>query len=123
MPPLQVLRIISPEGFSNEEMAKRVAAVHGIAIRERGVTPRITRSAYENAIALARPPKPFLRDWQPGSMEGFLFPAGYEFTQQTTAKKLVADQLTAFRRQFARIPLKVAARRTSRPTTSSRSPR
>lgn len=107
-PQLEVLRIIFPEGFTNEEMAKRVAAVRGIAIRERGVTPRLTRRAYENAIALAKPPKAFLKDWQRGAMEGFLFPAAYEFTQQTTAKQLVADQLAAFRKRFARVPLNKA---------------
>ena len=46
-------------------------------------------------------------------MEGFLFPALYEFTQFTTGDELVADQLTAFRKAFARVePRPTRARRT-----------
>ena len=41
-------------------------------------------------------------------MEGFLFPAGYEFTQATTAKELVADQLEAFRERFGSVDLSYA---------------
>ena len=43
-PPLERLRIIFPEGFTVREMGQRVAAVREIAIRGRGVTPRLTRS-------------------------------------------------------------------------------
>ena len=42
-PPLARLTIIFPEGFTIREMADRVAAVRGIAIAKRGVTPRLTR--------------------------------------------------------------------------------
>ena len=41
-------------------------------------------------------------------MEGFLFPALYEFTQFTSGRELVADQLTAFRKAFARVNLSYA---------------
>jgi hypothetical protein len=41
-PPLEILRIIFPEGFTRREMADRVAAVREIAIDKRGVTPSIT---------------------------------------------------------------------------------
>ena len=107
-PPLVNLRIIFPEGQNVREMGDRVAAVHKIAIAKRGVTPRLTRTAYRAAVARATPPRPFLKDWQSGSMEGFLFPALYEFTQYTTGKELVADQLEAFRRKFARVDLSYA---------------
>ena len=42
------------------------------------------------------------------SMEGFLFPALYEFTQRTTARELVADQLRAFRERFRTVDLAYA---------------
>ena len=42
------------------------------------------------------------------SMEGFLFPALYEFTQRTTARELVADQLRAFRERFRTVDLSYA---------------
>jgi peptidoglycan lytic transglycosylase G len=89
-------------------MGERVAAVRKIAIAKRGVTPKLTRQRYLAAVAKARPPKPFLRDWKKGSMEGFLFPALYDFTQFTTGKELVDDQLAAFRRNFARVNLSYA---------------
>jgi uncharacterized YceG family protein len=107
-PVLQTLRIIFPEGLNVSEMGERVAAVRKIAIAKRKVTPRLTRARYLAAVKQARPPKPFLKDWHRGSMEGFLFPALYEFTEDTTAKELVADQLTAFRKNFARVNLAYA---------------
>jgi uncharacterized YceG family protein len=108
MPPLERLRIIFPEGFSVAEMGDRVAAVRTIAREKRGVTPKLTEKAYDAAAAKARPPKPFLTDWKQGSIEGFLFPALYEFSQYTTGKELVADQLEAFRRRFVSLDLRYA---------------
>ena len=102
------LRIIFPEGFNVREMASRVAAVRRIAIAKRSVTPKLTRAGYLAAVSRAQPPKAFVADWKRGSMEGFLFPALYEFTQFTTGDELVADQLTAFRKAFARVNLSYA---------------
>jgi UPF0755 protein len=107
-PALQRLRIIFPEGQNVREMGDRVAVVRRIAIAERGVTPRLTGTAYLAAVKRARPPKPFLADWRRGSMEGFLFPALYEFSQYTMGRELVADQLTAFQKAFARVNLAYA---------------
>ena len=99
-PPLARLTIIFPEGFTIREMADRVAAVRGIAIRKRGVTPRLTRDGYLRAVDSAVAPPRFRKDMTRDSLEGFLFPASYEFTQKTTARELVADQLAAFRERF-----------------------
>jgi len=107
-PPLERLRIIFPEGLNVREMGNRVAAVRVIAIKKRSVTPKLTRARYLAAVSRARPPKPFLRDWKRGSLEGFLFPALYEFTQFTRGDELVAGQLTAFRKAFARVNLSYA---------------
>jgi len=107
-PALERLRIIFPEGFSVAEMGERVDAVHAIARERRDVTPRLTKRAYLAATKQARPPKPFLPDWKRGSIEGFLFPALYEFTQFTTGRELVADQLSAFRRRFGSLDLSFA---------------
>jgi UPF0755 protein len=107
-PAVERLRIIFPEGLNVREMGDRVAAVRRIAIKKRGVTPRLTRARYLAAVSRARPPKPFLRDWKRGSLEGFLFPALYEFTRLTNGNDLVADQLTAFRKAFARVNLSYA---------------
>ena len=107
-PPLARLTIIFPEGFTIGEMADRVAAVRGIAISKRDVTPRLTRDGYVRAVSRALPPSRFRADVQRDSLEGFLFPASYEFTQKTTARELVADQLRAFRQRFRGVDLSYA---------------
>jgi UPF0755 protein len=107
-PPLARLRIIFPEGFTRREMADRVGAVREIAINKRGVTPRLTRSGYLQATERARPPVEFRKDWAGRSLEGFLFPATYEFSQYTRSAALVADQLRHFRRQWRRVDLRYA---------------
>jgi uncharacterized YceG family protein len=107
-PPLKRLRIIFPEGFTIAEMADRVAAVRQIAITKRGVTPRLTRAGYLRAVKAAKAPPRFRKDLKRDSLEGFLFPALYEFTQETTARELVADQLRAFRQRFRTVDLSYA---------------
>jgi UPF0755 protein len=107
-PSLERLRIIFPEGFNVREMGTRVAEVRRIAIAKRGVQPKLTRAQYLAAAARARPPKAFLKDWKRGKIEGFLFPALYEFSQYTTGKELVDDQLVAFRRSLAKVSLQYA---------------
>jgi UPF0755 protein len=107
-PPLARLRIIFPEGFTVREMGDRVAAVRKIAIARRGVTPRLTKNGYLAALAKAKPPPAFRRDWAGKRLEGFLFPALYEFSQYTTGRELVADQLAAFKDQWGKVDLRYA---------------
>ena len=107
-PPLARLRIIFPEGFTRREMADRVGAVREIAIRKRNVTPRLTRSGYLQASGSAKPPAVFRKNWGGESIEGFLFPATYEFSQYTSSAMLVRDQLEHFRRQWRRVDLRNA---------------
>jgi len=107
-PSLERLRIIFPEGFTVQEMAERVAAVREIAIARRGVTPRLTQTGYARTIAAATPPRAFRKDWGGRSLEGFLFPATYEFSQFTSSEKLVRDQLRAFQRKWAQVDLRYA---------------
>jgi peptidoglycan lytic transglycosylase G len=107
-PPLARLRIIFPEGFTRRDMADRVAAVREIAIEKRGVTPRLTRTGYLVASGSAAPPAEFRKDWAGRSIEGFLFPATYEFTKLTLSARLVRDQLRAFRRSWRKVDLRYA---------------
>jgi UPF0755 protein len=107
-PTLERLRIIFPEGFTRKEMADRVDAVREIAIDKRGVTPRLTPTGYLEASGTAVPPAEFRKDWKLSSIEGFLFPATYEFTKLTSSARLVRDQLTAFRRQWRKVDLRYA---------------
>ena len=107
-PRVERLRVIFPEGFTVRQMAARVAEVRKIARVKRGVTPRLTRAGYLAAVAKARPPQAFAKDWKKGSLEGFLFPALYEFTQFSSAEELVSSQLAAFRKAFADVGMRYA---------------
>jgi UPF0755 protein len=106
--PLATLRIIFPEGFTRREMAERVDAVRAIAIKERNVTPRLTSAGYLAASDRAKPPAEFRKDWAGKSLEGFLFPATYEFTRLTSSERLVRDQLETFREQWRRVNMRHA---------------
>ena len=107
-PPLARLRIIFPEGFTRREMADRVEAVRQIAIDKRGATPRLTKTGYLQASGAAVPPAEFRKNWQLSSIEGFLFPATYEFTKLTSSARLVRDQLRAFRRNWRKVDMRYA---------------
>jgi UPF0755 protein len=89
-----ILRIVFPEGFTRKDMVERVGEVRRIARQKRKVTPKLTAAAYAKASQAARAPAAFRKEAD--GIEGFLFPATYEFTPKTTAKKLVADQLAHF---------------------------
>jgi uncharacterized YceG family protein len=105
VPALAELRIIFPEGFTRAEMAERVAAVRAIAIRKRHVRPRLTREGYLLASSRARPPREFRKDWGRQSIEGFLFPATYDFTQYTPSAKLVHEQVAFFERKWRTVDM------------------
>jgi peptidoglycan lytic transglycosylase G len=110
-PQLVTLRIIFPEGFSARQMADRVSAVRHIAVDRRGVTPRLTGVAYTAAVKHTNPPRTFAPYLKRRSIEGFLFPALYEFTAATTAATLVANQLDAFGQRWRTVDLRAAKRR------------
>jgi UPF0755 protein len=105
-PPV-TLRIIFPEGFTRSQMIGRVGAVRKIAIHKRHVTPLLTAAGYRAVTARAIPPVGF-RKLAKGHIEGFLFPATYDFTAKTTAKSLVAEQLATFKERFATVNLRYA---------------
>ena len=97
-------------------MVQRVVAVRQIAMQKRKITPKLSGNAYAAATKAAKPPRAFRKDAQ--GIEGFLFPATYEFTPKTTGKQLVADQLEFFDEKWAEIDLGTRRRRTSPRTTS-----
>jgi UPF0755 protein len=101
-----ILKILFPEGFTRKEMVKRVAEVRQIAKTKRKVTPKLSGNAYATASKAAKVPAPFRKDAR--GIEGFLFPATYEFTPKTTAKQLVADQIEHFDRSWAKVDLRFA---------------
>lgn len=101
-------RIVFPEGFTRKEMAGRVTAVRRIAKREHGVDPALSAEAYLRVTASSRLPGEFARDGKRRSLEGFLFPATYDFLAGTTSAQLVRAQLEAFRRKWTRVDLRYA---------------
>ena len=109
------LRIVFPEGFTRRDMAQRITAVRGIAKRSRGITPTLTAGSYLAATARSRLPGVFARDRKVRALEGFLFPATYDFTASTTSPQLVAAQLQAFRRNWAKVDLRYARRKNLTP--------
>ena len=109
------LRILFPEGFTRREMAERVTAVDKIARRERHVSPRLSASRYLAVTASSPMPGRFAGDGKRRSLEGFLFPATYDFTPTTTSKQLVQRQLTTFRRKWTQVDLRYARSRNLTP--------
>jgi UPF0755 protein len=99
------LRIVFPEGFTRKEMAERIAAVRQIARKKRGVNPRLDPEQYLALTSSSRYATRFARDGERHTLEGFLFPATYQFTRQTTARQLVREQLKAFGRAWAKLDL------------------
>src|SRR5205814_45887 len=83
---------------TREQMAQRVTAVAKIAQRERGKKPRLGAARY--LAQTNRPRREPGFGARPLALEGFLFPATYQFVAKTTSAQLVADQLEAFRRNW-----------------------
>jgi UPF0755 protein len=108
-PPKPVLRIVFPEGFTFAQMADRVRAVNEIAETKRKITPSLKPRAYSRLAERLPPPKGFeTRDTKIPHLEGFLFPATYEFTEDTTTRELIGKQLEAFERAWGELDLRYA---------------
>ncbi len=103
------LRIIFPEGFTRAQMAQRIREVNRIARERRNVRPRLRPARY---LALtdgsSRIPPQFRSESRPPHLEGFLFPATYEFTGKTTTRQLVNKQLAAFKKNWSQVNLRFA---------------
>ena len=102
--PPKPFRVIFPEGFTRLQMAARVKSVAQIATHERGRKPRLNESAYLTASGRKRLIPGFGRR----PLEGFLFPATYQFTGRSSAAELVSAQLQAFRRNWSTVNLAYA---------------
>jgi uncharacterized YceG family protein len=112
-PPPKPLKIIFPEGFTIAQMAERITAVDKIARRKRHIRPQLKASQYLKLTAHAKFPPGFGN--RRGKLEGFMFPALYDFLGKTKTRKLVADQLAAFRRNWKKLDLTYAKSRNLTP--------
>ena len=107
VPAKPVLRIVFPEGFTRQQMAQRITAVNQIAKRKRKITPRLSTKEYLRLTRRGKLPQDFKGTKLP-HLEGFLFPATYQFTEDTTTRRLVAQQLEAFARAWEQVDMKYA---------------
>lgn len=109
--PTPVLRIIFPEGSSVRQMADQAAHVRRIAIEKRKVTPVLSGQGYAAAATRATPPRAFARFLKRRNIEGFLFPAGYEFLPSSTPASLIERQIETFEQRWQTIDLHTAKAR------------
>lgn len=113
-PALPTLRIVFPEGFTRREMAQRIAVVNGIAREERDLETKLRQQQYFDLTGSLDPPEAF-PDARGNPLEGFLFPATYDFTSETTTRQLVDRQLEAFERNWAQVDMTEARSRNLTP--------
>jgi UPF0755 protein len=107
-PAKPVLRIIFPEGFTIDDMAKRITAVNKIAEEKRHVTSKLSAKEYLRLAQAKTPPAGFPYKKKVPDLEGFLFPATYDFNEDTTTKQLIDKQEVAFMRAWSQLDLKYA---------------
>jgi UPF0755 protein len=112
-PPPKPFRVVFPEGFSRAQMAVRVRDVAKIAQRKSNKPVKLTLAAYNAASRKAS--IPCFRPKAQHNLEGFLFPATYDFLASTTSLQLVRDQLQAFCAQWNGIDLSYARKKNLTP--------
>jgi UPF0755 protein len=93
-PPPKPFRVIVPEGFTRAQMAERVDAVAKIATQKRGKPVALAGRRY--LLASRKATIPCFAPRRRTTLEGFLFPATYDFLAKTTSRRLVGAQLQAF---------------------------
>jgi UPF0755 protein len=104
--PPKPFRIVFPEGFTRAQMADRVAVVARIADGEHRGKVRISARTYLAASRRARV-SCFGKVVQT-NLEGFLFPATYDFVAATTSKQLVALQIQTFCKRWRTVGMAYA---------------
>jgi uncharacterized YceG family protein len=108
----KAFHIVFPEGFNREEMAQRVQVVAKIAERKRHKPVRLSKRTY---LAVSGPRRLAGFGAKARPLEGFLFPATYDFLRGTTSKQLVQKQLTAFAENWGKIDLSYAKKKNLSP--------
>jgi UPF0755 protein len=99
-------RIVFPEGFTRAQMAVRVHDVAHIAEAERHHPVALAAASYLRASRSGV--VPCFGGHRYSDLEGFLFPATYDFLAATSSRALVADQLVAFCQRWSGVNLAYA---------------
>jgi UPF0755 protein len=108
----KAFHVVFPEGFSREEMAQRVRAVAKIAERKSHKPVRISSRTY---LLESKPRRLAGFGAKVRPLEGFLFPATYDFLRGTTSKQLVQKQLAAFADNWRKVDLSYARKKNLAP--------
>jgi uncharacterized YceG family protein len=104
--PPKPFRIVFPEGFTRAQMAQRVTVVARIADQEHRGRVKLNAAGYLAASRRAR--VPCFGTKVQTNLEGFLFPATYDFLPATTSKQLVAEQLQTFCKRWHNVGMAYA---------------
>jgi UPF0755 protein len=112
LPPPKPFRIIFPEGFTRAQMAQRVTVVAKIAERKSHKHVKLNSRGY---LHWSQPQAVDGFGRKKRRLEGFLFPATYDFLRNTTSRQLVTDQLDAFHRNWGKIDLAYARKKNLTP--------
>jgi uncharacterized YceG family protein len=110
--PPRPFRIIFPEGFTRLDMAQRVEAVAKIAEHKRRRHVRLSKRGY---LTWTRPRVVAGFGQKKRNLEGFLFPATYDFLAATPTSQLVRDQLDAFHVNWKHVDLRQARKKNLTP--------
>ena len=99
--PPNVVMVTVPEGRSRSEVAPTVKRLEGNYMRATRRHPALDPRDYRARGAT--------------SLEGFLFPATYELKKGQKVRRLVREQLEAFKRNFEKVDMSYARRRNLTP--------
>ena len=105
-PPPKPFRIVFPEGFTRAQMAVRVRDVAQIARHKSHKPVKLTERSY--LVATRHASIPCFRPHAQKNLEGFLFPATYDFLGSTTSAQLEQSQLQAFCENWQQVDLAYA---------------
>jgi uncharacterized YceG family protein len=105
-------RIVFPEGFTRSDMAHRVTVVAKIAQKEAHKHVQLSRTGY---LHWSQPRAIDGFGSKKLNLEGFLFPALYDFSVHTTSQQLVADQLSAFEQNWKQVDMSYARKKNLTP--------
>jgi UPF0755 protein len=105
-PPPTPFRIVFPEGFTRAQMEVRVKDVAAIARHKSHKPVKLNATAY--ARSSRRAVVPCFKPRSQKNLEGFLFPATYDFLAATTGAQIAKDQLQAFCANWSKVDLTYA---------------
>jgi UPF0755 protein len=111
IPPPKPFRIIFPEGMTRAAMAHRVAVVAKIAENKSHKHVQLSARGYLHWSQ----PRAIAGFGGKRKLEGFLFPATYDFLRNTTSRQLVTDQLQAFAQNWRKIDMSYARKKNLTP--------